>query len=322
MISAVESIEVNETYRSDDTEITAGVLHYFSRAMPEHAATFRSMFSQFTLKVRHTKKLEFEEGDAVDVSPSVIFGTIQIPPIMLTLLWLTAQGAWKVMRAYGSVIIAARQSKTRQFDGSEVENAAATFADSTEGLAAIQCAIDTAQGKAVTLPLWFPQIGQGQGIEQQAILELWLFAAVWMLLHEFHHVRYQNEGAVFETIIEEEIACDAGASSALLDDLERYAQSSHEPAAKVRGKRAMGILVGLFCVAVLSPQSQSETHPNPGTRISLLLDAIGDQPAGMFWEFALGLLFVLRADRVSISFPWPATWREVARILAVQPEWV
>jgi len=63
----------------------------------------------------------------------------------------------------------------------------------------------------------------------------------------------------------------------------------------------MGMLVGLFCIGWLAPPGGSATHPPLQARLRILLEQIGTQDAARFWDFAVGLLFVLTKDRKSIQ---------------------
>lgn len=301
---------------NDDADITSGALDYISRAVPEHAPAIRQLFSDYSIRVRLTPDIEFRRGQPVDCSPSAIFSVIQWPPIMYTLMWLLAHGAWEVMRDYGSVILTAYHTGALSVTSAEIEKAALGLGASDKGLRAIDCAVRTARGEVVALPDWLPNISDPENVQHAAVRELWLLAIVWMLLHELQHILIRQKNIQFDVWLDEELACDEAASTWLLSDLERYSVSSKQAAEKVRGKRAMGAIIGLFCVGWLSDRDQSSTHPPIFQRLAILINALGETDAGLFWSFAAGLIYVLDRNREKVDFPHPCTIRDVVLALA------
>ena len=300
----------------DDADVTESALDLICRGVPEHAETIRRMFLDIPIRVRLTPDIEFQAGSPVNVSPSAVYQTILWPPQMSTLMWLLAHGAWETMRDYGSVILTAYLSDAEILAAAEIESAALKLGTTDKALLVIDCAVRTARGEEVTLPAWLPNLSDTADIEHAAVRELWLLATVWMLLHECQHLVFAHAKVKFPTETDEELACDKAASVLLLADLDKFASSSKQPADKVRGKRAMGALIGLFCIAWLEKRGPNSIHPPIVERLAILLAEIGERDAGRFWEFAVGLIYVLDRNRETVAFPRTGTIRDVVLALA------
>jgi hypothetical protein len=286
--------------------------------MPEHAATIQQLFVRHSVSVKLKSQIEFQAGYPVFFSPEASPGLAAIlwSPIMFTLMWVLSHGAWEAMRDFGSVIIAALQSGMQEISGKEIESQAARLEAGDRSLVAVDCAVRIGQGEELPIPSWIPNISDAQNIEQEAVRELWFIAISWMLMHEFQHIFFAAEGIEFNSLLDEEIACDKAAFKWLIADSDSYAHSKKQAADKVLGKRAMGALVGLFCIAWLSGQDKSVTHPPAATRLGLLLDEIGDRPAAHFWSFAAGLIYILVPDRDTVALNGSSSARAAVLSLA------
>ena len=300
----------------DENDITESAFDYISRAMPERAEAIGALLANYSVRIRLTPDIEFQPGQPVDFSPGTAFSVIRWPPIMFSLMWVLVHGAWEAMRDYGSVILTAYTSGAESFNGAEIERRALELGASDKALLAIDCAVRIARGEEVPLPAWLPNISEINNIEHAAVRELWLLAIVWMLLHEFEHIAIRERDKCFSLPIDEELACDKAAFDWLLSDVDEFATASDQPADKVRGKRAMGALIALFCIVWLSERDASSSHPPAIQRLAVLLDEIGEKEAGRFWQFAAGLIFVVDRKREAIAFPRPDTVRGIVLALA------
>ena len=112
---------------------------------------------------------------------------------------------------------------------------------------------------------------QGRGTGELATI-----AVAWALLHELRHIRHQREGAGADPLgtdtkskHEEELSCDAFATTFLLERIDAYSGSTGESAELVRQKRQLGNYFGLFAVALLAKErwGYSDTYPAVQTRI-------------------------------------------------------
>jgi hypothetical protein len=305
----------------DPQDFTLGALNNMKRAAPERADVLQKHFDDHRIRVRHTSLDAFRKGEVVDPSPNTIWGIIQFPPIMHTLAWLLVHGGWEAMRNYGAAIIYF-QTVGAAFSGVNVETALTQFPDTARCNEVIDCAVRSVQGSEVTPPSWLPNVNdtnQDPDVNRQydAVRDLWLIAECWFLLHELQHILLAAAKENFPDFPSEELACDTRATAWLLDGVDCYSdQRPNEPPDKVRGKRAMGILVGLFCIGLLSPPGGSLSHPPLKERLKKLLEQVGTQDAARFWEFAVGLLFVLSKERKSCQFPAKTTIRDIALLLA------
>ena len=305
----------------DPDDFTQGALNYMKRAAPERADALQKLFDDHQVRVRHTTLDQFRQGEVVDPSPSALWGVIQFPPIMHTLAWLLIHGGWEAMRNYGAAIIS-YQMVGLAFSGADVEAALTRYPETARCAEIINCTVQNVQGSDAPPPPWLPNINDTSpdpdtNRQYDAVRELWLIAQCWFLFHELQHILFQAEGKVFLDLRQEELACDAKATSWLLDGVEFYSAQKHDEAAdKVRGKRAMGMLVGLFCIGWLAPLGGSATHPPLQARLRILLEQIGAHDAARFWDFAVGLLFVLAKGRKSIQIPAGAAMRDIALQIA------
>ena len=290
------------------------------RAAPERADALRKLFDDHSILVRYTPSDKFEQGEAVEASPNTFMGVIQFPPVMHTLSWLLVHGGWEAMRNYGTVIKSFKLLGAG-FNGTNIEavlNQNPEIAKCTE---IIDCAVKNSRGMRTPLPSWLPNIidtSPDPDINRQydAVRELWLIAQCWFLLHELQHILFRVEERDFLDFRLEELACDTEATAWVLEGVECYSAQTKEPCNKVRGKRAMGILVGLFCIGWLSEPGGTVSHPPLKERLRILLEQVGAHDAGRFWDFAVGLLFVLSKDQKTVQFPANTTMRGIALQLA------
>ncbi len=274
----------------DPNDFTKGALTYMKRAAPERADALQRLFDDHGVRVRHTSLDQFRQGETVDPSPNAIMGIIQFPPIMHTLSWLLIHGGWEAMRNYGAAIISF-QIVGAAFCGADVETTLTQYPDTARCSEAIDCAVRNVQGSEVPLPSWLPNVNDTNSAldinrQYDAVRELWFIAQCWFLLHELQHILLVAEGKTFADFLEEELACDSRATAWLLDGVDFYSgQRPNESPDKVRGKRAMGILIGLFCIGWLSAPGGSVSHPPLKERLTILFEQVGDARCCTFLEF-------------------------------------
>lgn len=289
----------------DPNDFTEGALNFMKRAAPERAVALQKIFDDHDIRIRHTSRKKFEQGEEIDPSPSALMNTILYPPIMHTLAWLLTHGGWEAMRDYGSALTSFQLSG-QPFSGSQVKAALNSPPKTKRCDEIIQCANDLVRGLETALPNWLPNIQETSptsetNSEHAAIQELWLIAQCWFFFHELQHILFSKKDRAICEHREEELACDCNATSWLLDGVEFYSSTiANEPSDLVRGKRAMGILVGLFCIGQLSAPGGSASHPALQERVAVLLEQVADKKAGRFWYFAVGLLFVLSKQQDTI----------------------
>jgi hypothetical protein len=223
-------------------------------------------------------------------SPSlgVFYNAIQIPEEALQQIWLLAHAAWQ------------------EFINFEKLKAGETL---IAGDPLIQTAISAAQGiGSGGTPAWPTQIPAfnqvNEGDEAKAVREMYGMACGWAILHEVQHAKLHESTDRPDNSIDEERMCDAYALEFLFSKIENYSLLKNEPEERVRGKRAISALVGLYFVAKLSHQeTQTDSHPSIKERIKMLFDQIGENPATYFWGFALALIIGLKPEIASIEAP-------------------
>jgi hypothetical protein len=96
---------------------------------------------------------------------------------------------------------------------------------------------------------------------------------------------------------QEELMCDGYASDFLFSRIDKYFALTGEPEDRVRDKRAIAALVGLYFVAKLSDETRSDGyHPPIRDRIKLLFDRAGFEPLKHFWDFSVALICELNPE--------------------------
>jgi hypothetical protein len=123
----------------------------------------------------------------------------------------------------------------------------------------------------------------------QMIRDIAHIAWAFMLLHEIKHAELRAKGARPASIIEEERICDNFAISFLICNVKTYADENDKKECLARDLRAMGVMTGLFLIAVLGHDGDA-THPPARERIVSLFDIVGSQPVKWFWLYAAAVL--------------------------------
>lgn len=232
------------TNSDDSDDITERALAEMKRAAPERAVMLQKLFDGHGVRVRYTSRHKFEQGEVVDPSPNALWGIIQFPPIMHTVAWLLAHGGWEAMRNYGAAIITC-QMTGKAFSGADVEKALTQFPDTARCIEIIDCAVRNVQGSETPPPAWLPNINETSpdsetNLQYAAVQQLWLIAQCWFLLHELQHILFRDGEKTFPDVPRKELACDANATSWLLDGVDCYGTQTNEPPEKVRPARRHG----------------------------------------------------------------------------------
>lgn len=168
---------------------------------------------------------------------------------------------------------------------------------------AVAAAIDIANGGS---PAWPPSIPQFKAVpldqETSAVREMFAMATAWAILHEMRHAKFYAQGDRPDDGVHEEWLCDSYAFDMLFSKTKEYPRAEAEGLDRVRSKRAISALVGLYFIARLSRSDRaSESHPPVQDRIRLLFDKVGDEPAQYFWGLATALMWGLRPEIASIK---------------------
>ncbi|MGO9170758.1 MAG: phage exclusion protein Lit family protein [Rhodomicrobium sp.] len=122
--------------------------------------------------------------------------------------------------------------------------------------------------------------------QQRAAAELATMAVGWALLHEVRHIKHQQEGTgadpygqEHEPFHEEELSCDAFATTFLLERVDDYAASVSADQATVRRKRELAIYFAMFTITLLAEGKwgPTPTHPSVQRRIDAVQAVIGQE---------------------------------------------
>jgi Peptidase U49 len=126
---------------------------------------------------------------------------------------------------------------------------------------------------AVPMPAGVPEPGiyADGALDRQArsAADLASVATGWTMLHEIAHIQHQQEGtgapqgASRDMIHDEELSCDAFATTYMLERAEDYAEAEGVEARRVHDKRQIGVYFALFAMALICAgrRAESETHP-------------------------------------------------------------
>ena len=253
-------------------DATIQTLELLWRAAPEQVEEIDSLFAAGV-------QARLAEGQAPTLG--VMYNVLQIPKEVLEQIWLLAHAAWHDLEQF---------CKLKEDPSTKVERK--LVAD------AIAAATKLSEGDRSGWPKEVPAFRSlNEGVVSKAIRELFAMATAWALMHEMCHAKFYDAKDRPENLIDEEMMCDEYAADFLLSRIDRYTELTGEANDKVRGKRAMGALVGLIYVARMSNEiKNSATHPHVRDRIKLLFEKIGDEPTARFWSFAIAMLWGLRPD--------------------------
>lgn len=124
--------------------------------------------------------------------------------------------------------------------------------------------------------------------EERLPAELACFAIGWALLHEIRHLKHQQDGTGAklqdppERHHDEELSCDAFATTFLLERIAEFAASEETDVRKVTVKRELGIYFALFAMTLVGPSvwTASTTHPSMQTRIDNVVMLMGGTGEG------------------------------------------
>jgi hypothetical protein len=229
------------------------------------------------------------------------FSAIQISEEFLQQVWLLAHAAWEDLE---------------EFYRLKKNDDPASY-DARRSVEAINAARSIANQQSPSWPNWVPQFLEVRTtVEAKATRELFAMACAWAIFHEAQHATLYSTENRPDDLAKEEEACDAYAIEKLFSEIEQYAQLTGEAADKVRGKRAMGVLVGLYAVANLTAAGSSEDpHPPVRRRIRTLFDRIGEAPVAQFWSFAFAMLYSLCEKRAILRAEEGTSMRDMTYLM-------
>lgn len=275
-------------------DITEQAWRLLRAATPEGAKKLQEIIAEKSIEIH------LVDGDAADLGS--IFGVVQIPRHFIVRMWILAHAGWEALRDYGSILFASRLQEY-DIEPGDIKRCLQEMKIHPRSADAVAFASRTEMDLR-DWPAWIPEFqAQPTNVETHAIKELWAMAVAWCLLHEVRHAMFFKDNDQPDESIEEERLCDDFALRALIDGVNSYAEATQEPEDKVRGKRAMGILVGLYVVASLTKHA-NDSHPLPSERVVRLLNDIDGLPSANFWNFSSGLIYTLAAEGDTLRLPY------------------
>lgn len=192
-----------------------------------------------------------------------LFRIIRFTPRVMRLFWLGAYIAWEGFDAL---------NKALNDEGTNYDR----FRDMID---VFQKILDAEDSYSIPLPEGVPEPGVlPDEPERRAPAELAMFCAGWALLHEFRHIKHQQDGtsagygASPEDARAEETSCDEYATDFILEQVQAYAAAQSVPEEKVRLKREIGIYFALFTMVLVAKDQWEETdnHPAMQQRIAAI----------------------------------------------------
>lgn len=275
----------------------AATMALFKGLAPERHLELEALWNQHEPKFR----VMADTGpDGVFVLDAGMWNQVRFNHRAMRLFWLSSFVAWEGYKMVHNLV--------------EAKDAGPTTFDAL--LTTFSGILGSDDSSAAPWPTDVPEPGfypdAGIDPELRAVSELASFATGWALLHEIHHLQLQQQGKSAsqgdpqQVFHDEELACDAFATSFLLDQVEAYAQKTEYPADKVRMKRELGVYFALFAITLISADrwDASSSHPAMQDRINAamqVMSADGSKPSDAIAHASFAALW-MRHDGVPGPF--------------------
>jgi len=256
-------------------------LQLLKAAAPERAAELAQLVEAANVEiVPASDRQGFQLGTA--------FGAIVVGHRSPAASWLVSCAAWNCVTAYSPALLLTDKLSSR--DIAAMPGQAEHVAKVAQCLSAARALLALHDTETFMWPDGVPAPEQSSTSKSDEFAQdIAHIAWAFMLLHEIKHAQLWATGAQPENLIEEERICDAFAVDHLLDDVDRYAAENGKPSELVRDLRAMGVVTGLFLVAILGHDTSS-SHPPSQERFDLLLRRMDGHPVKWFVLYAAALL--------------------------------
>lgn len=256
-----------EEIRSDD-EIQSVVKAQFLGVAPERRQELEQLWEENNLCFSL-----LADGDSVEMEGG-LYRHIRFNHRALRVLWVSSFAAWEAYRAYVDAVLDGKVPALSRLN--EILECARSIRTS-------------ATPDKVSLPDGIPEPGvfpDGSELpELRAASELAVFISGWAMLHEVRHVLHQREGTSTTDSDDgnmkrqEELSCDAYATTFILSRINEYVIQSNENQKLVERKRKTGIIFAMFALTVMSEGrwNETDTHPSMQARIDLALEMCGKE---------------------------------------------
>jgi hypothetical protein len=276
-IVAKEPEMIDKGVRDDDS-VQVAARNVLRGGAPERDADLDDMWRELDPKFQLAPNLDGVQPIIMDAGA---YRYVRFNHRVLRAFWIAAYAAWE---GYRGVVEAASLE-------------ALDLGRFKELIAAFESTISSNDPELEALPSGVAEPGEYPDKQRdpqgRVAGELATIAVAWALLHELRHIRHQREGTGADPLgtdtkskHEEELSCDAFATTFLLERIDAYSGSTGESAELVRQKRQLGIYFGLFAVALLAKErwGDSDTHPAVQTRLDAvrtLMDPLSDIAAAI-----------------------------------------
>lgn len=252
--------------RRSDEAVQDAARALFLGVAPERRAELESLWSRYGPCF---EMLSDNGRDGLFVLDAGLFKFVRFNHRAMRAFWLASFIAWEGYERIHAVAIDGAIDFQR-------------FNEMVDSFLAMLAADDPA---AVPMPAGIPEPGvypdAALAPAARAAADLATMATGWALLHELRHIQLQQEGrsagpyASSAECHDEEMACDAYATSFLLERADDFAAVHEAAPEQVRQKRLLGIYFAFVAMALISAEawSESATHPALQARI----DSVADQ---------------------------------------------
>ncbi|EKE6109435.1 hypothetical protein OWA38_003554 [Vibrio cholerae] len=239
--------------------------------------------------------------DCRDFSLSVIFGSVVFDHKSMCQMWLLGFAAQKAFHAYSPLIALSNLchspiSTDSLPDDATQKEQLRQFSSLMDDIIKIK-SISNISEFVWPANIPHPDQGKPQDVDGAMVFDLNCISGAYCFLHELQHIRFSVDGTELD-VYQEEHACDKFARSMLLDDIERYSQSSGYDKDIVTSKRAMSIGLASFLLLAITSKDrwgQTDTHPKICDRIYNLTNELDLRDSDYFWLYfgslALGIAY-------------------------------
>lgn len=253
----------NESQQRNDREVQDAAKNLFLGVAPERETELAELWQRFNPRFNI---LPDDGPEGQFVMDAGAFRDVRFNHRALRAFWVAAFAAWDCFCAWAE-------------GGSDLTR-------SSQVVECVQRILSAEDPEAVPLPLGIPQPGKlvdpSVNVQLRAASELAIFAAGWALLHEIRHIQHQQDGTSASVGSpqrdkhDEELSCDAFATSFLIENVHIYAAKNGVDAYAVARKRQTGIYFAFFAMSVIAKDKwgASESHPSMQTRIDSTIEML------------------------------------------------
>ncbi len=278
---------MSENEIREDSSVQTAVRGLFIGSAPERESELVEMWKELDLKFQLTP--DIHQGDRV-IMDAGAYRYIRFNHRVLRAFWIAGYVAWEGYRTI------AESPSLQALDLIRFRGLVSAY----------ESCLASTEADLEALPAGIAEPGQypDASIDPQgrASSELATIAMAWALLHELRHIRHQREGTGADPYNDdekakhdEELSCDAFATTFLLEQIDMYALSTNQSPDLVRQKRQLGIYFGLFAVTLLAKDKwgDSKTHPAVQGRINAVKGLMADHKSDIAAAIAHSVFAVL-----------------------------